>query len=38
MVRNANDCHAPTAAVFIEVVKGRSLREFELAADATAYT
>jgi hypothetical protein len=27
----------PTAAVFIEVVQGRSLREFELAADATAY-
>jgi hypothetical protein len=27
----------PTAAVFIEVVKGRLLREFELAADATAY-
>jgi hypothetical protein len=27
----------PTAAVFIEVVKGRLLREFELDADATDY-
>jgi hypothetical protein len=26
----------PPAAVFVEVVKGRTLRKFELAADATA--
>jgi hypothetical protein len=28
----------PPAAVFVEVVKGRTLRKFELAADATAYS
>jgi hypothetical protein len=27
----------PPAAVFVEVVKGQTLRKFELAADATAY-
>jgi hypothetical protein len=28
----------PPAAVFVEVVKGRTLRKFELATDATAYS
>jgi hypothetical protein len=28
---------SPTAAVFVEAANNRMLREFELAADATAY-